>query len=407
MSDRSSDREEGRPARQGVTRRRLLRSLAGVGLGAGAVAVGVRFWPEDGEAPPSGAAAGGSTSTTQTPSTTSPAATPTTEGEIPEHTLADFADNIQRGGPPKDGIPPIDEPVFAPAGEVDFLQDADVVFGLSHEGVVRAYPQLVLVWHEIVNDQFPDGPLAVTYCPLTGSTVGFRGTSPTGEELTFGTSGNLVNSNLLMYDRPTDSNWPQILGTAINGPAEGTVLEEIPVVWTTWGRWREVFPDSEVLTTETGHVRSYGSDPYGSYTPLGGYYEPGSAALFPSMWSDDRFPAKEVFVGAKRGDSRLAVHKSALRERQVISAMIQDEPVAVLYDPALDEGRAFLASSSGHQLDLEPGGTPGTFVDSASGGTWAATGQPMGGGDPLEALAFYDVMWFSWVAFFPDTEVVA
>jgi len=406
MTERATDPEGDAPSRQGVTRRRLLRSLAGVGLGAGAVAVGVRFWPEDGESPPSEAAAGGSTSTIQVPSTTSPAATPTTEVGAPEHTLADFADNIQRGGPPKDGIPPIDEPVFAAAGDVDFLQDADVVFGLSHEGVVRAYPQLILVWHEIVNDQFPDGPLAVTYCPLTGSTVGFRGTSPTGDKLTFGTSGNLVNSNLLMYDRQTDSNWPQILATAINGPAEGSVLSEIPVVWTTWGRWREQFPDSEVLTTDTGHVRSYGSDPYGTYNPLGGYYQPGSAALFPTMWADDHFPAKEVFIGVKKGDSRLAVRKSTLRESLVVSAVMDDEPAAVLYDAALDEGRAFRASSGGGQLNLEPGGTLGTFIDSATGGAWDSTGQPIERGDPLERLAFYDVMWFSWVAFFPDTEVV-
>lgn len=372
------------------------------------MALGIRLWPEDGEAPPSEAAVGGgNTSTTQIPATTSPAGTATSEPGTPEHTLADFADNIQRGGPPKDGIPPIDEPVFAAAGDVDFLQDADVVFGLSHEGVARAYPQLILVWHEIVNDQFPDGPLAVTYCPLTGSTVGFRGTSPTGGKLTFGTSGNLVNSNLLMYDRQTDSNWPQILAAAINGPAEGSLLEEIPVVWTTWGRWRGQFPDSEVLTTDTGHVRSYGSDPYGSYNPLGGYYQPDSRALFPNMWSDDRFPPKEVFIGAKRGDSRLAVRKSTLRERQIVPAMIDDEPVVALYDPALDEGRAFMASSGGRQLNLESGGTPGTFIDSATGGTWAATGQPIERGDPLEPLAFYDVMWFSWVAFFPNTEVVA
>ncbi len=408
MAGRSTDREGDGRARHGVTRRRFLRSLGAVGAGVGAVALGARLWPEDGDAPSSGATTGGSTtSTTRVPSTTSPSAPPTTEAEVPEFTLADFADNIQRGGPPKDGIPPIDQPVFMPAGEVDFLRDADVVFGLSHEGVARAYPQLILVWHEIVNDRFPDGPLTVTYCPLTGSTVGFRGTSPDDDPLTFGTSGNLVNSNLLMYDRQTDSNWPQILAMAINGPAEGTVLSEIPVVWTTWGRWRDLFPDSEVLTTDTGHFRSYGADPYGSYNPLGGYYQPGSGTLFPTMWSDDRFPSKEVFIGVKHGRSRLAVHKTMLAERQVVSAGREDEAVAILYDPALDEGRAFSASSGGRQLELEPGSTAGTFMDPTSGGAWEATGRPIGGGDPLQPLASYDVMWFSWVAFFPDTEVVA
>jgi len=380
MSGRSSDREGDGQERQGVTRRRLLRSLAAVGVGVGAVALGARFWSEDGKLPSSGAAAsGGNTSTTRVPSTTSPSAGSTTEAKVPEFTLADFAENIQ-GVVPKDGIPPIDDPVYLAAEEADFLEDADVVFGLSHEGVTRAYPQLILVWHEIVNDVYPDGPLIVTYCPLTGSTVGFRGASPDGDPLTFGTSGNLVNSNLLTYDRQTDSNWPQILGMAINGPAEGSMLEEIPVVWTTWGRWREQFPASEVLTTDTGHVRSYGSDPYGTYNPLGGYYQPDSRAIFPTMWDDDRFPAKEVFIGVKRGDSRLAVRKSTLRESQVISAVMEDDPVVVLFDPTLDEGRAYLARGGDRPLQLEAGRTPGTFEDPASGGAWDASGGPIRGG---------------------------
>lgn len=396
------------PGGRRVTRRRFLQVAAGVGIGAGLTAVGLRvFGASEGSDPvpasvdPSGTAPPAPTS----PATTPPATDPSSEP--PRFTLADYAESIQRGGPPKDGIPPIDEPVYAAAGQVDFLEDADVVFGMSHQGVTRAYPQLILVWHEIVNDRFPDGPLTVAYCPLTGSTVGFRGVSPEGDPLTFGTSGNLVNSNLLMYDRQTDSNWPQILATAINGPAEGTVLSEIPVVWTTWGRWRERFPDSEVLTTETGYVRSYGSDPYGTYNPLGGYYQPESRAIFPVMWSDDRFPAKEVFVAVKQGGSRLAVRKSTLRERQVVSAAMGEEPVVALYDPALDQGRAFLAGSGGRRLQLEPGGDPGTFTDPATGASWDAAGAPLGGGDPLQPVTFYDVMWFSWAAFFPSTEVVA
>lgn len=404
-TDRSPTNGSNPPPEGGVSRRRFLQSLVGAGAGAGLVAAGFRLWPDGAPSSP-GSTPASSTTTPTTPATTA-AETTTTQADVPEFTVADYADNIQRGGPPKDGIPPIDEPVYAAASEVDFLEDADVVFGLSHEGVVRAYPQLILVFHEIVNDQFPDGPLTVTYCPLTGSTVGFRGVSPDGDPLSFGTSGNLVNSNLLMYDRQTDSNWPQILAMAINGPAQGAVLEETPVVWTTWGRWRELFPDSEVLTTDTGYVRSYGSDPYGTYNPLDGYYQPDSQAIFPTMWTDDRFPAKEVFIGAKRRRSRLAVRKSTLRDRQVVSVTMEDEPVAVLCDLALDEGRAFLASSGGRRLELEAGGTPGTFEDRSGRGAWDTSGLPIGEGDPLEPLASYDVMWFSWVAFFPHTEVVA
>lgn len=129
----------------------------------------------------------------------------------------------------------------------------------------------MLVWHEIVNHTVGGEPLAVTYCPLTGTVIGFTG-PPGTPELTFGTTGKLVNSNLLMYDRQTGSEWPQLLGTAISGPLKGTRLETVPLVWTTWKEWRAAHPDTRVLTTDTGALRSYGSDPYGSYPDRSGYY---------------------------------------------------------------------------------------------------------------------------------------
>lgn len=283
----------------------------------------------------------------------------------------DFIDNITNGGPPKDGIPSIDEPRFVAAREATFLDDEDVVFGIVHTGEVRAYPQLVLVWHEIVNDRFPDGPLSVTYCPLTGSAVGFRGRAPEGAWYTFGTSGDLVNSNLLMYDRQTDNRWPQILGQALLDPLTGQALEEVSLDWTTWGRWRAIHPDTAVLSTDTGYARSYGDDPYGSYTPLSGYYEEGSPNFFPVMYEDPRFDAKEVVIGVKLDAARLAVRKDAVRHRGTISAVVGGSPVEVVYDDALDEAHAF----------IDRGGS-------------------------REPVVSYDVMWFAWAAFFPQTDVV-
>ncbi|MBW3578568.1 MAG: DUF3179 domain-containing protein [Actinobacteria bacterium] len=323
------------------------------------------------------------------------------------HELDDFVSAIQSGGPPPDGIPPIDDPVYVSAGDADFLDDADVVFGHVVDGEPRAYPQLVLVWHEIVNDHDSRGPISVTYCPLTGSVVGFRPHAGIDE---LGTSGNLVNSNLLMYDRAHESNWPQILGQAIDGPRRGDELEEFPVEWTTWGRWREAHPDTAVLSTETGYLRDYGSDPYGSYNPLGGYYEAESRRLFPVMHEDERFPAKEVFFGAKVGDGRLAVRKSLVRDRRVVAASAPDGPVIFLYDPALDTGRAFLAQVDGQRLDLSPDSRDGTYLDATAGTRWNARGEAVDGplaGRMLQRVLAYDVMWFSWVAFFPHTDVVA
>jgi hypothetical protein len=323
--------------------------------------------------------------------------------------LAQFADNIRSGGPPKDGIPPIEEPDFVSAGGAGFLAEDDVVFGLVRDGETRAYPQLVLVWHEIVNDEFTDGPLSVTYCPLTGSAVAFRGTAPDGAPYTFGTSGDLVNSNLLMYDRETDSRWPQILGQAIVGPSRGHRLEEVPLEWTTWERWRRAHPETVVLSTETGHLRTYGDDPYGSYTPLGGYYEPDSSLLFPVMREDGRFAKKEVFIGAKVGGARLAVRKETLRRRGAVRARIGGVPVAVLYDAALGEARAFLARARGRELNFERSGENG-YVDRETRSSWGASGRAFRGPlarTRLRRLISYDVMWFAWVAFFPQTEVVA
>lgn len=328
---------------------------------------------------------------------------PTSGPTAPRDRLADFADNVQSGGPPKDGIPSIDEPELVDVAAARFLADDDVVFGLVWDGQARAYPQLVLVWHEIVNDDFPDGPLTVTYCPLTGSVVAFRGESPDGEPYTFGTSGDLVNSNLLMYDRETDSRWPQILAEAITGPARGERLTEIPVDWTTWGRWHGQHPDTRVLSTKTGHLRDYGRDPYGSYTPLGGYYAEGSGRFFGVMHEDGRLDDKEVVIGMKQGRRRLAVRKELLRERKLVAAELGGRPVAVLYDPRLDEGRGFLAEADGKPLRLEPAGE-GRYADQ-SGATWDALGRSESGA-PLPRLVSYDVMWFSWVAFFPETTLV-
>jgi hypothetical protein len=331
---------------------------------------------------------------------------PSTSGET---SADDLAANVVSGGPGKDGIPAIDEPQFAAAEDAEFLSDDDVVFGLAAAREARAYPQLVLVWHEIVNDEFPDGPISVTYCPLTGSVVAFRGTAPDGSPYTFGTTGNLVNSNLLMYDRQTDSNWPQLLGAAITGDAEGEALEEIPVDWTTWSRWRQAHPETVVLTTETGYLRSYGSDPYGSYTPVGGYYS-SDRLLFGVSHDDDRLPRKEVVIGVKRGGDRLAVPKDLLADSGVERAEVGGDRVAVLYDPELDEGRAVVERLPSGDTELTPTETPGQYRDSASGSLWDAAGVALEGsleGEQLPRVMSLDVMWFAWFAFFPNTTLIS
>ncbi len=150
---------------------------------------------------------------------------PVSEGELYiGHELDALNENITDGGVPKDGIPAVDEPTFQPA-EAASLADDDVVYGVEWDGEAKAYPQYILVHHEIVNDTVRGDPVAVTCCPLTGTAQGFE-----HGETNFGVSGRLVNSNLTMYDRDTDSWWPQMVATAIRGPGKGETLEEFRVV---------------------------------------------------------------------------------------------------------------------------------------------------------------------------------
>ena len=320
-----------------------------------------------------------------------------------------LAANVVPGGPGKDGIPAIDRPRFS-VPRPGLLADDDVVFGLVHAGQARAYPQFILVWHEIVNDRFPDGPLSVTYCPLAGSVVGYRGRAPDGRPYTFGTTGDLVNSSLLMYDRQTGSTWPQILGEAITGPARGRFLEAVPLEWTTWGRWRTLHPGTAVLSTDTGYPRPYGTDPYGSYTPLSGYYSDENI-IFPVMRYSRRFPPKDVFVAVAHRQAHIAARKQVLRDRGVLTGRAAGEPVTFLYNPALDDASAFLPRTGTGLLRLAPmAGRPGYYRDAAFGSVWDSSGTAVQGaqrGAVLPRLPAFNVMWFAWYAFFPGTEVLA
>lgn len=302
-------------------------------------------------------------------SVTAPAAPHPKVGPDRPPSLDVLTDAVTPGGPGKDGIPAIDRPRFVPAGDAAFLTDDALVFGLVHRGETRAYPQLVLVWHEIVNDTVAGEPLAVTYCPLTGTTIGFTGVTG-GPALTFGTTGNLVNSNLLMYDRETGSEWPQLLGVAIRGPHRGRRLGSVPLVWTTWKAWRARHPHTLVLSTDTGYLRSYGRDPYGSYQTRGGYYVEDDP-FFPVLATDNRFPAKDVVIGVRIGDATLALHKEFVRQEKAVPAVLAGTSLIASWDEGLDTVRV-----------RHEGSVPGVSAD------------------------VLDAMWFAWYAFHPDTEVI-
>ena len=215
------------------------------------------------------------------------------------------------GGPGKDGIPALTDPVMIPVSQADYLPDDDLVIGFSYNGDIRAYPHEILDWHEIINDSPGGLPVAITYCPLTGTGIGWD-RKLDGKVTTFGVSGLLYNTNLIPYDRLTESNWIQIGLKCVNGKLKGQTVKTHRVVETSWKTWKELFPDSKVAGRETGFSRKYGRYPYGDYKTNN------DKLLFPVNVKDDRLPAKERVLAVVIGDEAKAYRFFPVFEKTTI-----------------------------------------------------------------------------------------
>ncbi len=305
--------------------------------------------------------------------------------ETPNY-LADEIDAYESfmmsGGPPPDGIPAIDAPRFIDASEAD-LDPSEIVIGFHHQGEARAYPQLIMVHHEIVNDQVGGLNVAITYCPLTATAQGFK-----RGDTTLGVSGQLLNSNVVMFDRETESFFSQITATGIRGEHRGRTLDEVNVYWTTWERWLAAFPETQVLSERTGHLRNYSRDPYGSYAPLGGYYQE-DRTIFPLMHSSNRHHAKTMVVGGRTESGSAYFVLDELRDEEVQTT----ESFRGVYDPVLDTGYLYRAD---HDLgEISPMGD----------GIYEVDGQAYAAGElPLEKVIPVEAFFFAWHAFYPDSE---
>jgi hypothetical protein len=293
-----------------------------------------------------------------------------------------YAAFMMSGGPPPDGIPAVDNPRFVAAAAAR-LDPADMVIGYSHGGEARAYPQRILVFHEIVNDRVGGLNVAITYCPLTATAQGFkRGNT------TLGVSGQLLNSNLVMFDRETRSFFSQIAATGLTGQHRGRTPDEVNLIWTTWERWRAAHPETRVLSERTGHLRNYTRDPYGSYNPLGGYYTQ-DRTMFPLMHTSRLHHQKEMVVGGRTAErSVYFAMKDLARERVLTTTSF----IAV-YDRDLDTGYIYVRD--GRDVDVVPR-ADGRYQ--VGGETYAPDALP------LQQVVSVEAFFFAWNAFYPRSE---
>ena len=325
-------------------------------------------------------------------------------------------DEIISGGPPPDGIPPIDKPVFTRASSADFLNDKEPVLALTIGGKTRAYPVQIMIWHEIVNDVVGGVPVAVTYCPLCNSALAFDQRAAE-RVLDFGTSGRLYRSALVMYDRQTESLWTHFTGQAVAGTLTGTLLAAHPVSTVSWAQFKRAHPDGLVLTRETGFSRSYGRNPYPGYDDVNS-----NPFLFRGE-SDRRLPAKTRVVAIEHGGEAVAITRDALTKRGVIELTVGGRRIVAFHQPgtasALDKARVdegsdvgstnvFVATVGGNATSFAV--VDGALVDAATSTRWDVLGRPIdaarAGAASLESVVHLDTFWFAWAAYRPTTRIV-
>lgn len=269
---------------------------------------------------------------------------------------------ILKGGPPRDGIPSIDRPVFKKATAYKEFGNGSQVLGVFYNGIAKAYPIRILDWHEIVNDDFGGSPVAITYCPLCGSGIAFEANVAEGKPTEFGVSGLLYNSDVLLYDRATQSLWSQILGKAIGGPLKGQELKQVNTQRMALGTWKGLHPETLVLTTNTGYTRNYRTSPYGSYD-----FE--SKTYFPVAHTNNTLHNKEWVIGIENKGVYKAYplkRLAKLRKRQLVDT-VGGETFTLTWDKKAEN----------------------VVIKDAAG----------------NEIVGLQMFWFAWVAFHPDTGI--
>jgi hypothetical protein len=338
-----------------------------------------------------------------------------------EWTLTDFSKHavdlseIISGGPPRDGIPPIDRPKFVPPGEAaQWLGAEEPVMVYRHGGEAKAYPLQILIWHEIVNDTVGGKPVVITFCPLCNSALVFD-RRVKGRVLDFGTTGKLRNSDLVMWDRQTESWWQQLTGEGIVGLYTGTQLTFLPSAMVSFTTFRENFPKGAVLSRETGHPRDYGANPYA------GYDNPGNQPFLMRDPVSKRLPAMERVVAVEFGKDVRAYPFTELRKVGVLNQSVGEEDFVIFFRggtrsaldgrdiaTSRDVGTAVVYSRrvGKRRLTFERKGD--TLVDKETGSRWNLVGEGVSGplkGQRLTPLVHAQHFAFAWLAFRPDSVI--
>jgi hypothetical protein len=305
--------------------------------------------------------------------------------------------DILSGGPPKDGIPAVEEPSFVSAGAADgWIEDPEPVVIVSIGDDVRAYPIQILMWHEIVNDVIGGVPVSVTFCPLCNTAIAFEGRID-GMDLDFGTTGRLRYSNLIMYDRQTETWWQQATGEGIAGQFAGRQLTFIPATMISWADFKATYPEGKVLSRETGLSRPYGNNPYAGYDNV-----ENSPFLYDGPETPGRLPPMARVLTLDLNGDIVAYPYSVLSELTVVNDRVGDQDIVVFWQPgvasALDRGTiadgrdvgtvvAFSRQLDGEHLSFRFDND--LIVDEQTGTVWNVLGQGNAGplsGSQLEPI---------------------
>lgn len=308
------------------------------------------------------------------------------------------------GGPGKDGIPAITNPNFVDANSVTYLNDNDLVIAIKLNDEIRVYPHSILNWHEIINDGIENNKFAVTYCPLTGSGIAYNRVL-NGEETTFGVSGLLYNTNLIPYDRLTNSNWSQMKMQSVNGILSGISAELFHLIEIKWKTIKDNYPDSKVVSNTTGYSRNYNVYPYGDYRTND------NLLLFPVSNNDSRIGKKErvlgILINGKAKAFRIpeTAENYSLKESSfegidftVISGG-KDSFIAA-YENKLNNNKIVT-------LNLVENNMPFVMEDQF-GNKYDLFGTVVEGidkGERLKTISQYVAYWFAWAAFYPETSL--